>query len=195
MCVKCSGHAQPAEVQKCWWFSVAVVSPQSGQRGPCREPGVEQAKGSLMGDTAHSPGPTEAVLGRPEGTSPWDTRGALLPPSPPVITYEPEPEMMAPASPGACRAQMLWLSCKLLSSQTVNCCGRARCQRRGSDTQVLQPAPLLSPHCPVGDAVTLSTSEVTRRPRSCSLSPFKICKKHESVAHSSKSGNSHKNPD
>ena len=90
---------------------------------------------------------------------------------------------------------MLWLSCKLLSSQTVNCCGQARCQRRGSDSQVLWPAAPLSPHCPVGDAVTLSTSEVTRQPRSCSLSPFKICKKHESVAHSSKSGDSHKNPD
>ena len=91
--------AQPAEVQKCWWFSVAVVSPQSGQQGPCREPGVEQAKGSLIGDTAHSPGPTEAVLRTPEGTSPWDTRGALLPPSPPVLTYQ--PEMTAPTSLGA----------------------------------------------------------------------------------------------
>lgn len=87
MCVKCSGHAQhpaqPAEVQKCWLFYVAVVSPQSRQRGPCREPGVERGKGSLMGDTAHGPGPTEAVLRRREGTPPCDTRGALLPPSPP----------------------------------------------------------------------------------------------------------------
>lgn len=49
---------------------MAVVSPQGEQQGPYREPGVERAKGSPMGDTAHGPGPTEAVLGRPEGTPP-----------------------------------------------------------------------------------------------------------------------------
>ena len=84
---------------------------------------MERAKGSLMGDTAHGPGPTEAVLRRPEGTSPCEARGALLPLSPPVLTCQ--PEVTAPASQGACGAQMPWLSCLLLSLQTVKCCGRA----------------------------------------------------------------------
>ena len=64
MCIKCLEHAwhlaNSMEVWKCWSFCVVVgsgsgVTPESSSQadslGLCREPGVERAIWSLMGNT------------------------------------------------------------------------------------------------------------------------------------------------